>query len=149
MGCFWGAQKLFDLQKGVKNTSVGYGGGFTENPTYSDICYKETGHIELVEIFYDDKIISFEKLLDLFFEYHNPFQIGGQGNDTGEQYLSTIFYTNENQKKISEKKIKEIEKKENKKIETKLLKFKNYFIAEEYHQKYLEKHPEGYCHIRI
>ena len=144
MGCFWKPQKIFNQTKGVLKTSVGFGGGDFQNPTYEDVCYKKTHHKELVEVDFDEKIISFEKILNIFFENHNPTQTDGQNFDIGEQYASCIYYLNESQKKIIVEKILEFSKKLDERIVTEVLKFKNYFLAEEYHQNYLEKKEKGF-----
>jgi peptide-methionine (S)-S-oxide reductase len=140
-GCFWGVQKEFNKIKGITNTTVGYMGGNLKNPTYKDVCTNKTGHIEVVQIEFDPEIVNYEKLLDLFWKIHNPTQFNRQGLDVGTQYKSIIFYHNEKQK-ISAIKSKEKLQKSNKfkkPILTEIKPLDVFYIAEEYHQNYLEK----------
>ena len=138
-GCFWGPEIKFSKLEGVIKTEVGYCGGNNKNTTYEEVCNGETNHAEVVKLEFDPKVISYEKILNYFFEIHNPTTLNSQGPDFGTQYRSEIFYVNENQKKISEKDIEKINKKLSGKVVTKLSYIKNYCTAEEYHQKYLEK----------
>jgi peptide methionine sulfoxide reductase msrA/msrB len=147
-GCFWGVEYHFEKLPGVISAKSGYMGGHKENPTYQDVCYTDTGHMEVVEVTYDASKIDFEKLAKLFFEIHDPTQTNGQGPDIGSQYLSAIFYNNEDEKKVAEKLIKILEKK-GLKVATKLLPVTEhpFYEAEEYHQDYYSKHnKKPYCH---
>tara|TARA_B100000579_G_scaffold375152_1_gene339823 strand:+ start:5694 stop:6137 length:444 start_codon:yes stop_codon:yes gene_type:complete len=138
-GCFWGPEIKFSKLEGVIKTEVGYCGGNNKNTTYEEVCNGETNHAEVVKLEFDPKVISYEKILNYFFEIHDPTTLNSQGPDFGTQYRSEIFYVNENQKKISEKVMEKINKKLSGKVVTKLSYLKNYCTAEEYHQKYLEK----------
>ncbi len=146
-GCFWGTQYVFQNEKGIIKTTVGYTGGNVKDPSYEQVCSGTTGHVEAMEIEFDPKIISYEKLLRLFFETHNPTQGNGQCPDIGSQYLSKIFYFNDEQKKIAEKLIQILEEK-GMQIATKLEKAKLFYKAEEYHQNYFQKTGRTpVCHI--
>jgi methionine-S-sulfoxide reductase len=148
-GCFWGVEAYFKRLKGVVKTKVGYAGGNKENPTYEEVCTGTTGHLEAVYIEYDDDIINLEKILKHYFDIIDPFSVDRQGGDTGPQYATGIFYNNEKQYEIIKKMIQEIEDNANKKVATKILKESNFYDAEDYHQSYLEKNPNGYCHINL
>ncbi len=148
-GCFWGTQAYFKRLKGVVKTEVGYTGGDFKNPTYEDVCEGITGHYEACKIEFDNSIITFNELLRHFFSVVNPTNKFGQAMDIGSQYMSAIFYTSESQKKLSLEKIDALQKSYNKPITTKVLKFNKFFKAEIYHQDYLDKNPNGYCHIKI
>ena len=139
-GCFWGIEKKFDLTKGVTKVEVGYTGGKTQDPTYEQVCYEETEHAEAVRINFDEKIITYKELLNIFWSCHNPTTLNRQGPDIGTQYRSAIFYLNEKQKTEAEesKKITN-ETIFNNKIVTEITKFDVFYLAEEYHQKYLKK----------
>ena len=139
-GCFWGIEDKFGSAKGVVETEVGYIGGKTNNPTYKDVCQGDTLHAEAVRVFFNEEEINFDNLLDLFFEIHDPTTLNSQGPDFGTQYRSAIFYQNDFQKLSSENKIKELNgSKFNNKIVTTLEYSDDFWIAEEYHQKYLKK----------
>ncbi|MEY3113072.1 MAG: hypothetical protein RJA85_721 [Pseudomonadota bacterium] len=139
-GCFWGIEKKFDLTKGVSKVEVGYTGGKTQNPTYEQVCYEETGHAEAVRINFDEKIITYKELLNIFWSCHNPTTLNRQGPDIGTQYRSAIFYLNKKQKTEAEETKKIInETVFNNKIVTEITKFDVFYLAEEYHQKYLKK----------
>jgi len=139
LGCFWKPEEIFKEKQGIIQTEVGYAGGISPKVTYEEVCRGNTGHAETVFLTFDENIISFENILDLFFKIHDPTQKDMQYPDVGTQYRSEIFYENEQQKKIAEK----IKNKYNKifegKIQTNISKIKNYCKAEEYHQKYIEK----------
>ena len=139
LGCFWGPEIKFSKIDGIIRTEVGYCGGNTTQTSYREVCTGKTNHAEVVKLEFDPKIISYNKVLEFFFEFHDPTTLNSQGPDFGTQYRSEIFYLNEKQKKIAE----EIMEKENKKLSgkvvTKLSLLKNYCTAEEYHQRYLEK----------
>ena len=139
LGCFWGPEIKFNKLDGIIKTEVGYCGGNSKNTTYKEVCSGTTNHAEVVKIDFDPKIISYEKILDYFFEIHNPTTLNSQGPDFGTQYRSEIFYLNEDQKNIAKKIIEKNNKKLSGKVVTKLSLIKNYCVAEEYHQKYLEK----------
>ncbi len=139
-GCFWGIEKKFDLTKGVTKVEVGYTGGKTQDPTYEQVCYEETGHAEAVRINFDEKIIIYKELLNIFWSCHNPTTLNRQGPDIGTQYRSAIFYLNEKQKTEAEESKKIMnETIFNNKIVTEITKFDVFYLAEEYHQKYLKK----------
>ena len=139
LGCFWGPEIKFSKVNGVVKTEVGYCGGNSTTTTYKEVCTGTTNHAEVVKIDFDEKIISYEKILDIFFESHDPTTLNSQGPDFGTQYRSEIFYFNESQKKIAEKVLSRINEKLSGKVVTKISLIKNYCAAEEYHQKYLEK----------
>jgi peptide methionine sulfoxide reductase msrA/msrB len=147
-GCFWGVEYWFSKQVGVISADSGYMGGYTQNPTYQDICYKDTGHLETVEITYNPKVISFESLTKLFFETHNPEQTNGQGPDIGSQYLSAIFTNDIDEEDIAQKLVNQLEEK-GMNIATM---FKNanehkFYIAEYEHQNYYKlRNSTPYCH---
>ncbi len=151
-GCFWCTEAIFRMLSGVKSVVSGYSGGEKENPSYEDVCTGQTGHAEAIQIEFDPKIISYDKILEIFFHLHDPTTLNAQGNDVGTQYRSVIFYHDEIQKSIAEKVKKRIEEEEiyNSPIVTKLSEYKNFYKAEEDHQKFYEKNPEyGYCRVII
>jgi methionine-S-sulfoxide reductase len=139
LGCFWGPEIKFSKIDGVIKTEVGYCGGNTKETTYQEVCTETTNHAEVVKLDFDPKIISYEKILDYFFEMHDPTTLNSQGPDFGTQYRSEIFYLNEKQKLIAEKTIKDINIKLSEKVVTKITLVNNYCPAEEYHQRYLDK----------
>jgi len=145
-GCFWCMQPPFANLKGVKEVIVGYAGGEKENPSYEEVCSGETGHVEAVQIIYDPSEITYEELLDIFWKNIDPMDEGGQFADRGYQYKTTIFYHNEEQKKIAEKSKKELEKSGiyNKPIVTEIKNLTNFYKAEEYHQDYYKKNTIKY-----
>ena len=139
-GCFWGVEEKFSSITGVVDTEVGYIGGDTIKPSYEEVCTGSTNHAEAVRIYFDKDQVSFDILLDVFFEIHNPTMLNKQGPDVGTQYRSAIFYQDDFQRLSSENKIKELNRiKFNNKIVTTIEKCKEFWIAEEYHQKYLKK----------
>ena len=148
-GCFWHVEHYFSKIKGVKSTSVGYSGGNTKNPKYSDVCTGLTGHIEVVKVIFDTKIITYDKLVDHFWKIHDPCSLDKQGPDVGTQYKSVIFATNTIQKEIAIKSKRNFNlKKYNDKIVTIIEILKKFYRAEEYHQKYIEKNqlsPNNVC----
>jgi peptide-methionine (S)-S-oxide reductase len=139
LGCFWKPEETFRQITGVIETEVGYAGGKNNDTNYEEVCTGKTGHTETVKIIYDEKIISYETLLEVFFKIHDPTQKDMQYPDVGTQYRSEIFYENEQQKNTAEKYKNLFNKKLNEKIETNISKIKNYCKAEEYHQKYIMK----------
>ena len=138
-GCFWCMEEAYDEFDGVISSISGYSGGKLKNPKYEDVIYKDTGHVEAVEITYDPNKITYERLLDIFWLNIDPFDAEGQFCDKGKSYRSVIFYENEEQKKMIEKSFKDLEKKFNKKIVTLVWKFDAFYVAENYHQDYYEK----------
>ena len=139
LGCFWGPEIKFSKINGVIKTEVGYCGGNSPQTTYKEVCTGSTNHAEVVKIDFDEKVITYEEILKIFFEIHDPTTLNSQGPDFGTQYRSEIFYLNDNQKKIAEDVLDQINEKLSWKVLTKISLLKNYCIAEEYHQKYLEK----------
>ena len=139
LGCFWGPEIKFSKLNGITKTEVGYCGGNSSSTNYREVCTGNTNHAEVVKIEFDPKKISYEKILQYFFEIHNSTTLNAQGPDIGTQYRSEIFYVNEDQKKIAEKIIEKNNKKLSGKVVTRLSLIKNYCKAEDYHQKYLEK----------
>lgn len=149
LGCFWGAERKFWQQEGVYSTAVGYAAGVTPNPTYQEVCTGQTGHNEVVLVAYDPKVISYEKLLKVFWESHDPTQGMRQGNDVGTQYRSGIYVYNNEQRQAAETSLKmyqeELAKAGYKPITTEILDAPEFYYAENYHQQYLAKNPNGYC----
>jgi peptide-methionine (S)-S-oxide reductase len=149
MGCFWGAERKFWQQQGIYSTAVGYIGGDIENPTYKEVCTGLTGHAEAVLVVFNPEVIAFSDLLKIFFESHNPTQGMRQGNDIGTQYRSGIYTFNDTQQKIAEfaRLIygKQLTKAGFSDVTTEILPAPEFYYAEEYHQQYLAKNPEGYC----
>ncbi|MFV7790853.1 peptide-methionine (S)-S-oxide reductase MsrA [Aliarcobacter lanthieri] len=145
-GCFWGVEYFFQKVAGVKSVISGYMGGYIENPTYEIVCSGFSGHIEAVEVIFDDSIVDYKTLVKLFFEIHDFTQTNGQGPDIGSQYLSAIFYCDENQKTISENLINELKNK-GYAVATNLYSVVTFHKAEEYHQNYYDRHNKmPYCH---
>ena len=145
-GCFWGVEAEFRQLEGVLSTSVGYMGGTLENPTYEEVCTDLTGHAEVVEVEYDPSKLQYKDLLEICFNLHDPTQLNRQGPDVGTQYRSVIFYENEDDKSVSKYFMDSISTKYTKPIVTSLEKKTKYYVAEEYHQKYLEKRGLSSCH---
>ena len=139
LGCFWGPEKKFGELEGIVETEVGYCGGKMSDATYKEVCTGETEHAEVDKLTFDPKKISYDQIIDYFFEFHDPTTLNRQGPDIGTQYRSEIFFNNNEQKKISLSKIEKFNMKFDSKITTKVSEIKNYSKAEEYHQKYLEK----------
>ena len=139
LGCFWGPEIKFSKLDGVIKTEVGYCGGHNAETNYKEVCSGSTNHAEVVKLDFDPKIISYEKILEFFFEIHDPTTLNSQGPDFGTQYRSEIFYLNDNQKTTAENIINKENERLSGKVVTKLSQVKNYCPAEEYHQRYLEK----------
>ena len=149
LGCFWGAEKKFWQTRGVYTTAVGYAGGVTPNPTYREVCSGLTGHNEVVLVVFDPKAVSYEDLLKVFWESHDPTQGMRQGNDVGTQYRSGIYYTSDAQRAAAERTRdsfqQELAKAGYGTITTEIIPAPDFFYAEDYHQQYLSKNPGGYC----
>ncbi len=148
-GCFWGVEEYMSRIKGVIETKVGYANGTKENPSYEEVCSKNTGHAEACYITYDEELISLDQLLTKFWEIIDPTVINRQGNDIGHQYRTGIFYTDKKDLPIILKSKDEEQKKYSKEIVTEIEPLSCFYEAEEYHQKYLKKNPGGYCHIKL
>ena len=147
-GCFWCVEESFEKLKGVEEVISGYSGGITENPTYKEVTYGNTGHFEVVEIIYDKKVISFEELLENFWVNIDPFDAYGQFCDKGYSYRSVAFYQNEEEKKLIEKDIKDLQNKFNKKVVTYIRNFDKFYKAEEYHQDFYKIKLERYLRYK-
>ena len=151
MGCFWGAERIFWQTEGVYSTAVGYAGGFTPNPTYEEVCSGRTGHTEVVRVVFDPAKISFDALLGLFWESHDPTQGMRQGNDVGSQYRSAIYTYGESQRRVAEASRtayqRALQASRLGEITTEISKAGEFYYAEDYHQQYLAKNPWGYCGI--
>ena len=149
MGCFWGAERMFWQAPGVASTQVGYAAGLTPNPTYEEVCSGQTGHSEVVLVVFDPAIVSYEKLLRLFWEGHNPTQGMRQGNDMGSQYRSGIYTFDELQQSLAESSLQGFQRALDQAsygaITTEILPAADFYYAEDYHQQYLAKNPGGYC----
>ncbi|HAQ40377.1 MAG TPA: peptide-methionine (S)-S-oxide reductase [Clostridiales bacterium] len=148
-GCFWGLQAYFDLRKGVKGTVVGYANGNTENPTYEQVCTHTTGFAETVHIKYDENEITLDKILSDFWKVIDPTLKNRQGMDIGTQYRTGIYYVDEEDLKVIKPSLENEAGKYKEPIVTEVMPLKNFYAAEEYHQKYLDKNPNGYCHIDL
>jgi peptide methionine sulfoxide reductase msrA/msrB len=146
-GCFWGTQHFFKQIDGVIKTVTGFANGCTDNPTYEDVYTDNTGYAETVFVQYDEKKINLEFLLDMFFKAIDPTILNRQGNDIGTRYRSGVYYKDDNDLEIINKVFIKKQKLYNKPIVTEIEKLKTFFPAEEYHQNYLDKHPDGYCHL--
>ncbi|XP_049722239.1 mitochondrial peptide methionine sulfoxide reductase isoform X1 [Elephas maximus indicus] len=149
MGCFWGAERKFWILKGVYSTQVGYAGGYTSNPTYQEVCSGKTGHAEVVRVVYQPEHISFEELLKVFWENHDPTQGMRQGNDHGTQYRSAIYPTSAKQMEVALRSKEDYQKVLSQSgygtITTDIRDRQTFYYAEDYHQQYLSKNPDGYC----
>ncbi|MBV9176057.1 MAG: peptide-methionine (S)-S-oxide reductase MsrA [Nitrososphaeraceae archaeon] len=151
-GCFWCTEAIFKRLKGVKSVLPGYSGGLVENPSYEQVCTGKTGHAESIQIEFDPRITPYEKILDIFWHTHDPTTLNRQGNDVGTQYRSAIFYHDQNQKELAEKSKRDLEKAGVYKnpIVTEITPFKNFYVAEDYHKDYYEKHQDApYCSFVI
>ena len=145
-GCFWGMQKFLQQFEGVLSTEVGYANGPTADPTYEDVC-RSAGHAETVKVEFDPVVISLTSLLEYYFMVIDPLSVNRQGEDSGIQYRTGVYYTDEAQRPAIEAAFARAEQKAGAKLAVELKPLKNFFSAEEYHQKYLDKNPGGYCHI--
>ena len=150
MGCFWGVERLFWQQEGVYSTAAGYSGGFTPNPTYREVCTGQTGHTEVVRVVFDPAIISYEKLLQIFWENHDPAQGMRQGGDIGTQYRSAIYVLSEAQQEAALASLQRFQHamdaaQDTRQITTEIAESLPFYYAEDDHQQYLHKNPEGYC----
>ena len=149
LGCFWGAERKFWQTEGVVSTSVGYEGGYTPNPTYEEVCSGRTGHSEAVRVVYDPKRVSYEQLLELFWESHDPTQGMRQGNDVGTQYRSAIFVRSEEERRAAERSrdayAAALGRSGYGAITTEITDAPEFYFAEDYHQQYLARNPNGYC----
>ena len=146
-GCFWGVQFYFDQIPGVTETTVGYTGGHTENPSYEQVCTHTTGHAEAVQIAFDPQLVTYEVLLKHFFRMHDPTQLNRQGPDVGDSYRSAIFYTSDEQKAAAEQARKQAQADFKDPIVTEITKLAVFYPAEDYHQKFAERTGRGLCHV--
>ena len=148
-GCFWGVEEVFRQIPGVKDTTVGYMGGKTENPTYEEVCTDQTGHAEVVQVEYDPEQVTYEELLEVFWNNHNPTTLNRQGPDVGTQYRSVIFYHTDEQKLAAEASKKQLDQSGKWKdpIVTQIEPASTFWCAEEYHQRYLQKRGLNACHL--
>ena len=146
-GCFWGVQFYFDQVPGVTQTTVGYSGGTTENPTYEVVCTHTTGHAEVVQVEFDPEKVDYKTIVRQFFRMHDPTQLNRQGPDVGDSYRSVIFCANEEQQQIAEAVRDEVQPQFDKPIVTQIVQEQPFYRAEEYHQKFTEKTGQGMCHI--
>ena len=146
-GCFWGAQRYFDCLPGVAETEVGYANGKTANPTYEQVKHENTGHAETVRVVYDPAAISLEELLEQFYKAIDPTSVNRQGGDVGVQYRTGIYYADPAQKPVIEASLAELQAHYAQPVAVEALPLTHFYTAEEYHQKYLDKNPGGYCHI--
>lgn len=146
-GCFWGTEKYLSVIRGVTETEVGYANGTTEHPTYEEVCTGKTGHAETVHVVYDPAILPLEFLLELYYESIDPSSVNRQGGDAGTQYRTGIYYTDPADLPVIERSIEKLARRLDKPVAIEVLPLSNFWRAEEYHQKYLDKNPGGYCHI--
>lgn len=146
-GCFWGLEKYLASIRGVKATQVGYANGNTEAPSYEEVCHNHTGHAETVKVSYDPAVLPLDFLLDLYYEAIDPLAHNRQGGDTGEQYRTGIYYVSEEDAPVIKKSIDRLQSRYSSPVAIEVLPLRNFSTAEEYHQKYLDKNPGGYCHI--
>lgn len=147
-GCFWGTEHFFKQIRGVVSTEVGYANGNGENPTYEEVCKHTTGFAETVHVVYNPDQLSLETLLDLYFQTIDPTLLNRQGNDIGDQYRTGVYYTDPADEPIIRSSLAQLQKRYQASIVTECLPLKNFYTAEEYHQDYLDKNPNGYCHVR-
>lgn len=148
-GCFWGTEKYLQGVNGILETEVGYANGNTENPTYEEVCHYNTGHAEAVKVVYENTVIGLPFLLELYYDVINPVSINKQGNDIGSQYRTGIYFVQDEDEAIIRESIDKLQLKYEQKIAIEVKRLENYYRAEDYHQKYLDKNPQGYCHIGV
>lgn len=148
-GCFWGVEAYFRALKGVIDTKAGYAQSNVPFPTYEGVCSGKTGAVEAVEITYDKEIISLETVLEHMFRFVDPVSLNKQGNDVGTQYRSGIYYEQDSDRTIISSFLGEVQRNYSETIVVEVEKIANFYVAEEYHQKYLEKNPRGYCHVNL
>lgn len=148
-GCFWGVEAYMQRIQGVEDAVSGYANGNTENPSYEDLIYRNSGHAETVKVSYDSSMISLENILNYYLKVVDPISVNKQGNDVGVQYRTGVYYTDESDKEVIDKVLSKEQEKYNEKIAIEVLPLENFYEAEEYHQDYLEKNPTGYCHIDL
>ncbi|WP_346912655.1 peptide-methionine (S)-S-oxide reductase MsrA [Clostridium sp.] len=148
-GCFWGVEEFFSRIHGVINTEVGYADGRTTNPTYEDVCYGNTYFAEVCMVDFDESIIPLEEILNKFWSIIDPTTLNRQGNDIGSQYRTGVYYVDKSDEEIIIKAMEKLQKNYIKKIATEIKPLESYYKAEEYHQRYLKKNPNGYCHINL
>jgi methionine-S-sulfoxide reductase len=146
-GCFWGVEGYFQQLRGIIDTTVGYGQGKTENPTYHQVCSGQTGHAEICEVTYDEAQIVLPKVLEQFFRIIDPTSLNRQGADQGTQYRSGIYYRDANEVPVINAVLQQIQKRYSNSLVVEVEPLKSFYPAEEYHQDYLKKNPHGYCHI--
>ena len=148
-GCFWGTEHFFKQINGVVATEVGYANGHTENPTYKDVCTDKTGFAETVRVSYDTERVSLRFLIDMYFHAIDPTSLNQQGHDRGTQYRTGIYYTDDSDLPIIDNVYEEKQKECSEECVVERLPLKNFYTAEEYHQDYLDKNPDGYCHLPL
>ena len=149
-GCYWCTEAIYQMIPGVKSVASGFAGGTKENPTYDEVCTGKTGHAEVIQIQYDPQVVSYEKILDYFWEAHDPTDPGGQGHDRGPQYRSIILYSNEVQKQAAEKSKAAAQKEFSRPIVTEIVPLKIFYKADDYHQNYFRTHTnQPYCQAVI
>ena len=148
-GCFWGTEHYFKQIEGVVETEVGFANGHTEHPTYKEVYTDTTGHAETVRVVYDDERLELDFLLELFFHAIDPTSLNRQGEDEGTRYRTGVYYLSEEQKAVIESVFAEEQKRYTEPMQVELLPLRNYYPADEYHQDYLNKHPDGYCHLPL
>ena len=146
-GCFWGLEKYLSLLPGVEGTEVGYANGSTARPTYEQVCYLNTGHAETVKVVYDPARLPLERLLEAYFEAIDPVSKNRQGNDSGTQYRTGIYWTDPADEQPVRRALWALQQNHRRPLAVEALPLQSYWPAEEYHQQYLEKNPEGYCHL--
>ena len=146
-GCFWGVEEYFSRIPGVLEVSSGYANGNTENPSYEDVCYKDTGHAETVCVKYNPEAVSLDIVIEQYLKIIDPFALNRQGPDRGRQYRTGVYYTDIKDIAVLEDLFKKEQEKHEKKMVVELLPLENFYKAEEYHQEYLKKNPNGYCHV--
>lgn len=148
-GCFWGTEHYFKMIDGVTDTEVGYANGITENPTYQEVCTDKTHFAETVHVVYDPKKVGLRFLLEMYFKAIDPVSINQQGHDTGSQYRTGIYYVDESDLAVIEDVYQEIQQQYEQPLAVEKKPLENFYTAEEYHQDYLDKNPDGYCHLPL